>query len=215
MVGKAVTLDISGTLADCKSKHNGKLPFDEGIYLQVQSAVRTHMRDLELPNQLVENEMQKVQVMPGARYKWDDDGKHREVFVRASTDFNNDGPWHDAALIEYETGDENSTSTQMGYVLVYACLVVANQKLLFVRWFTNLPESRDNENIFASTLHRHLPALTWNMRTRTCDRSFQMLTPECLRFAAWVVPDLTKQKLFWHIKPRNLHVHQDPEQLTL
>ena len=150
----------------------------------------------------------------GLRYKWDDNGQHRTVFVRACANFNGDGPWYDSAVVQFQTGT-NANQQQMGYVRISGCLAVDGNHLIYVRWYTNLPPGGALDNLFMTSLNRHLPALKWNPRTQTCNKSYGLIEPSSLRYAAWVVPDCKQENLFWHIKSRNLHVHHDPDQMQL
>ena len=148
------------------------------------------------------------------RFKWDGDGTHRTVFVRACANFNGDGPWYDSAIVEFQTGS-NANQMQIGYVRICGCIQVDGNNLLYVRWYTNLPPSGALDNIFMTSLNRHLPALKWNPRTQTCNKSYGLIEPSSLRHVAWIVPDCKQENLFWHIKSRNLYVHQDPEEMHL
>ena len=165
--------------------------------------------------------LSEIKVYNGARTCWvDNNGKCRDVYVRTNDDFNSNGKWHDAALVEYETGAQVAHAAnpekQMGYVRVRATVEVAGECYLFARWYTehhSLTSFRSgNDNRFSSFLVRHLPALAWNQRTQQASDCYELLSASSLRKSAWVVPDCYRKGLFWHIKHTELVVHQDPEQ---
>ena len=114
------------------------------------------------------------------------------MFVRACANFNGDGPRYDSALVEFQTGS-NANQMQIGYVRICGCIQVDGNNLLYVRWYTNLPPSGALDNIFMTSLNRHLPALKWNPRTQTCNKSYGLIEPSSLRHVAWIVPDCKQE----------------------
>ena len=85
--------------------------------------------------------LSEIKVYNGARTCWvDNNGKCRGVYVRTNDDFNSNGKWHDAAVVEYETGAQVAHAAnpekQMGYVRVRATVEVAGECYLFARWYT-------------------------------------------------------------------------------
>ena len=48
---------------------------------------------------------------------------------------------------------------------------------------------------------RNLPRLKWNMRTQTCNKSYQVMPVSLLRKGAWVHPDFRDASILWHINP--------------
>ena len=86
---------------------------------------------------------------------------------------------------------------------------------MFVRWLTSaqLGSSITNQgNEFESHHIRNLPRLKWNMRTQTCNKSYQVMPVSLLRKGAWVHPDFRDASILWHIKSTQFYMHQDPEQ---
>ena len=83
------------------------------------------------------------------------------------------------------------------------------------KWLTSaqLGSSITNRgNEFESHHIRNLPRLKWNMRTQTCNKSYQVMPVSLLRKGAWVHPDFRDASILWHIKSTQFYMHQDPEQ---
>ena len=86
---------------------------------------------------------------------------------------------------------------------------------MFVRWLTSaqLGSSITNRgNEYESHHIRNLPRLKWNMRTQTCNKSYQVMPVSLLRKGAWVHADFRDASILWHIKSTQFYMHQDPEQ---
>ena len=79
--------------------------------------------------------LSEIKVYNGARTCWVDNETSREVYVRSNNDFNSNGKWHDAAVVEYEIGSQVAHAAnpekQMGYVRVHATAEVAGECYLF------------------------------------------------------------------------------------
>ena len=165
--------------------------------------------------------MAEVKVYNGARACIHEGGNTKQVFVRATDNFQGHGHWHDAAIVQFDIGSAESTSTnateqQLGYCRVYAALELAGECLLFIRWYSDYTafRIRGESSVFMNSHIRTLPALKWNPRTQTCDRSFDLIPATALRKAAWVVKDSYRPNCFWHIKHPELQVHQDPNLIS-
>ena len=99
--------------------------------------------------------------------------------------------------------------------IVRILLEVLGTHYMFVRWLTSaqLGSSITNRgNEFESHHIRNLPRLKWNMRTQTCNKSYQVMPVSLLRKGAWVHPDFRDASILWHIKSTQFYMHQDPEQ---
>ena len=140
--------------------------------------------------------MSEVKVYNGARACIEEGEKTKEVFVRATGNFQGHGHWHDAAIVQFDVGSAQNSSTtateqQLGYCRVYAALELAGECLLFIRWYSDYTAFRvqGDSNVFMNSHIRTLPVLKWNQRTHTYDRSFGLISAAQLRKAAWAVED--------------------------
>ena len=111
-------------------------------------------------------------------------------------------------------GPENEV-WQLGYVKTCILFEVLGTHYMFVRWLTSaqLGSSITNQgNEFKSHHIRNLPRLKWNMRTQTCNKSYQVMPVSLLRKGAWVHADFRDASILWHIKSTQFYMHQDPKQ---
>jgi hypothetical protein len=229
MVGDHKTVNVYIGLNEQQSE----LPFSSAIYSEVQSgsasadstltllkfqgALKAYLKDHlfydhKPAGPSIANAMTRVHVHSGCRYAHAD-GK--QVFVRASESFQNNTPWHDAAIVQYDV-DEGK---QLAYARVYLAVECSGQHLLFVRWYTSASRAdastaicNAGPNEFESHHIRNLPQLKWNRATQNSNRSFQMLPASSLWKAVWVQKDFHDDDLWWHMKSTRLHMHQDPSQ---
>ena len=159
--------------------------------------------------------LREVKVYNGARACIQDGDNTREVFVRATDRINGNGHWHDAAIVQFEVGNQrrNAPAQQLGYCRVYAAVELAGECLLFIRWYSDYTAFRvqGESSVFMNSHIRTLPALKWNPRTQTSDRSFGLISAALLRKAVWVVKGSYRPNCFWHIKHPQLQIHQNPE----
>ena len=147
-----------------------------------------------------------------------DGERERDIALRAVPNFQNAGPWNDAAVVRFET---SSGANQLGYCRVHLVVEVADRPYMFVRWYTDrVPGVQNNregrgDNVFQNSHIRNLPALAWNPKARSqSNRAFQMLPASALYCPAWVVQDPFSDNLFWHVKHPKLYMHQEEEHVT-
>ena len=139
------------------------------------------------------------------------------VRVRATKKFGtSQQPWFDCAIVQFDASDDPENEVwQLGYVKTCILFEVLGTHYMFVRWLTSaqLGSSITNRgNEFESHHIRNLPRLKWNMRTQTCNKSYQVMPVSLLRKGAWVHPDFRDASILWHIKSTQFYMHQDPQQ---
>ena len=187
--------------------------------MQFQSSLKTYLQGVKYPGQnkqrhMVAAAIQKTHIHQAAKYVT---MQGDLVRVRATKKFGtSQQPWFDCAIVQFDASDDpESEVLQLGYVKTCILFEVLGTHYMFVRWLTSaqLGSSITNRgNEFESHHIRNLPRLKWNMRTQTCNKSYQVMPVSLLRKGAWVHPDFRDASILWHIKSTQFYMHQDPEQ---
>ena len=141
--------------------------------------------------------------------------------MRATPNYQNNGCWYDAAVVDTE---DPQGIKQLGYVRIYAIILVGSQEYLFVRWYTSIVAGIQEvstadaaagrfveieicmltivytgANIWENLHIRNLVALAWNPRNQSCLFCYDLLPVSCLFKSAWVLQSPRNANVHWHI----------------